>query len=145
MRQGMGSSLHVAAVFLGQALQHGHIFLWDPKGWHVGREYVDGGCGRGMGYSNWDWSAINLSETLPSYPASKHGLDPVRTVRNPRSWTATPLWLASVRPTKRKASQSRSLYLHTSSTYASTCVAALLPRPRLLPHAVHDNTDPKAL
>ena len=76
MRQGMGSTLHVAAVFLGQALQHGHIFLWDPKGWHVGREYVDGGCGRGMGYSNWDWSAVNLSETLPSDPLQTMVLTP---------------------------------------------------------------------
>ncbi len=52
--QGLGSSLHVAAVFLGHALQYERIFLWDPRGAHVGQEYVDPGCGRGEPYSNWD-------------------------------------------------------------------------------------------
>ena len=45
--QGMGSTLHVAAVFLAQALQYDHIFVWDPRGAHIGQEYVDPGCGRG--------------------------------------------------------------------------------------------------
>jgi len=52
--QGLGSTLHVAAVFLGHALQYERIFLWDPDGQHVGQEYVDPGCGRGELYSNWD-------------------------------------------------------------------------------------------
>ena len=53
--QGLGSTLHVAAAHLGQALQHGAIFMWDPAGQHVGQEYIDPGCGRGENYTNWDW------------------------------------------------------------------------------------------
>ncbi len=53
--QGLGSTLHVAAAHLGQALQHGAIFMWDPTGQHVGQEYIDPGCGRGENYTNWDW------------------------------------------------------------------------------------------
>ena len=53
--QGMGSTLHVAAMFMGLALQYDHIFLWAPDGEHVGEEYVDPGCGRGENYTNWDW------------------------------------------------------------------------------------------
>ena len=44
----------MSAVFLGHALQYQRIFLWDPRGKHVGQEYVDPGCGRGEPYSNWD-------------------------------------------------------------------------------------------
>ena len=52
--QGLGSSLHVSAVFLGHALQYERIFLWNPRGKHVGQEFVDPGCGRGESYTNWD-------------------------------------------------------------------------------------------
>lgn len=65
LRQGLGSTLHVAAVFLGQAMQYGHIFLWAPYGQHVGQEYVDPGCGRGENYTNWDWCAAGTG-CMPS-------------------------------------------------------------------------------
>ena len=53
-KQGMGSSLHVAASLLGNALQYGHIFMWHPRKAHVGEEYVDPGCGRNESYTNFD-------------------------------------------------------------------------------------------
>ena len=62
--QGMGSTLHVAAVFLAQALQYDHIFVWDPRGAHIGQEYVDPGCGRGENYTSWDWYGFYMSETV---------------------------------------------------------------------------------
>ena len=49
----------MAAVFLGQAMQYDHIFMWTPNGQHVGQEYVDPGCGRGENYTNWDWYALS--------------------------------------------------------------------------------------
>ena len=44
----------MSAVFLGHALQYERIFLWNPRGKHVGQEFVDPGCGRGESYTNWD-------------------------------------------------------------------------------------------
>lgn len=52
--QGMGSSLHVAAALLGNALQYDHIFMWHHSEPYVGEEYVDPGCGRNETYTNFD-------------------------------------------------------------------------------------------
>lgn len=53
-RQGLGSSLHVAAALLGNALQFDHIFMWLPSGQFAGDYYVDQGCGRNESYTNFN-------------------------------------------------------------------------------------------
>ena len=62
----MGSSLHVAAALLGNALQYDHIFMWHPREQHTGEEYVDPGCGRNETYSNFDCLFVRPSSCLPA-------------------------------------------------------------------------------